>query len=133
MEKLQVKFRLFNTLLWSMQTLLAVTFLWAGYVKFFTPAEQLAFMWPWTTGKPVLVIVAAIADMLAGIGILAPRLLGLWPVLTLYACYGIMLLMFAAIVFHVSRGEVSNLWINFAIILMAVLIIFILANPINRK
>ncbi|MCF2489234.1 DoxX family protein [Dyadobacter sp. CY347] len=123
MEKQEVKFKVFNALLWSLQVLLALTLLWGGYIKLFMPAEQLSEMWPWTAGNHVLVTIAGVADTLAGIGIIIPRLLRIWPVLTLYACYGIVLLMVAAIIFHVSRGEGSQLGINFAVIFMTLSVI----------
>ena len=123
MEKNQVKFRLLNVLLWSFQIILAAMFLWAGYVKLFTPPEELAKMWPWTGENPLLVTIAGVADLLAGVGMTLPRLLRIRPALTLYACYGIILLMVTAIVFHVSRGEVSQLGINFVVMLMAGVVI----------
>ena len=120
MEKKQVKFNFLNTMLWLLQVVLAITFLWGAYVKLFMPAEELARMWPWTAGNATLVKIAGVADTLAGIGIIIPRIFRIWPVLTIYACYGIILLMVAAIIFHVSRGEVSQLGINVAVIIMAV-------------
>ncbi|MCF0063759.1 DoxX family protein [Dyadobacter chenwenxiniae] len=125
MEKKQIKFRRINTLLWSLQIILAATFLSGGFIKLFTPADQLSRMWPWTTGNPLLVTIAGLADTLAGIGILLPRILRIWPVLTLYTSYGIILLMVVAIIFHVSRGEVSQLGINFAVTLITVMVIFL--------
>lgn len=118
-EENQVKLKVLNVLLWSLQIILAAMFLWSGYVKLLTPAEELSRMWPWTAENALLVAIAGVADILAGIGLTLPRLLRIRPVLTLYACYGIILLMVAAIIFHVSRGEVSQLGINFAVIAMA--------------
>ncbi|MCE7067195.1 DoxX family protein [Dyadobacter sp. CY326] len=125
MDKKQVKLRTLNTLLWSLQILLTATFLWAGFIKLFTPAEQLSRMWPWTGEYPLLVSIAGLADTLAGIGMTIPRILRIRPAVTLYACYGIILLMVIAIIFHVSRGEVSQLGINFAITLTAIVVILI--------
>lgn len=131
MEKNQLKVRSLNTLLWSLQALLAATFLWAGYVKLFTPAEQLSKMWPWTADNPMLVVIAGIADTVAGIGIILPRLLRLWPALTIYTCYGIILLMISAIIFHISRGETSQLGINFVVMLVAAGVLFLWKHKIS--
>ena len=125
MEKNQVKLKIANTLLWSLQVLLAVTFLWAGYVKLFTPADELGKMWPWTADHPLLVKIAGLVDVLAGVGLTLPRLLRIRPILTLYASYGIILLMISAVIFHVSRGEVSQLGINFAVAFLALIMIFL--------
>ncbi|SKC09274.1 DoxX family protein [Dyadobacter psychrophilus] len=125
MEKKLVKFNAVNTTLWLLQALLALTFLWGAYVKLFMPTEELARMWPWTAENAVLVKIAGVADTLAGTGIIIPRLLRIRPVLTLYACYGIISLMLAAIIFHVSRGEVSQLGINVAVTIMAAVAIIL--------
>jgi len=125
MEKNELKLKTLNIVLWSLQILLAATFVWSGFVKLFTPAEELSRMWPWTEGNTLLVMIAGIADMLAGIGLTLPRLLRIWPAVTLYACYGIILLMAAAIIFHASRGEIAQLWINFVVILMTIAVILV--------
>ena len=125
MEKNELKLKTLNIVLWSLQILLAATFFWSGFVKLFTPAEELSRMWPWTAGNTLLVMIAGIADMLAGIGLTLPRLLRIWPAVTLYACYGIILLMAAAIIFHVSRDETAQLWINFVVILMTIAVILL--------
>ena len=125
MEKNQVKLKTINIVLWSLQITLAATFCWGGFVKLFTPAEELSRMWPWTEGNDLLVTTAGIADTLAGIGIILPRLLRIWPAITPYVGYGIIFLMGAAIIFHVSRGEVSNLGINIAVIFLAVVTVLL--------
>jgi len=125
MEKNQLKLKSLNIVLWSLQILLAATFFWSGFVKLFTPAEELSRMWPWTEKNPILVAIAGIADLLAGIGLTLPRLLRIWPAGTLYACYGIILLMAAAIIFHVSRGEIAQLGINFVVILITIAMILL--------
>jgi hypothetical protein len=101
-----------NTILWATQVILAATFFWAAYMKLVHPAAQLATMWPWTKNNEMLVIISGVADLLAAMGLILPGTLRIFPKLTIYACFGIIVLMVSAIIFHVSRGETSQIGIN---------------------
>ncbi len=105
--------------LWIAQLLLSVSLLWSTWTKWFTPADQLAAMWPWTADNPMLTKVTGVFDLLAALGLVLPTLLRIQPKLTVYAAYGVIALMVAAIVFHVSRGEVSNIAPNFVFMAIA--------------
>lgn len=105
--------------LWIAQILLAVTLVWAAYTKLFTPTDELAAMWPWTADNPGLVKITGVFDLLGGLGLVFPVLLNIQPRLTVYAAYGVIVLMIAAIIFHISRGEVSNTGFNFVVIALA--------------
>jgi uncharacterized membrane protein YphA (DoxX/SURF4 family) len=104
--------KLLNIILWVAQLILAAGFIWAASTKLFTPADELAAMWPWTAANPTLVKLTAVFDLLAGIGLVLPMLLRIKPRLTIYAAYGATALMVAASIFHVSRGEGSLIGIN---------------------
>ena len=108
--------------LWVAQGILAVTLIWASSMKLFQPAEKLAAMWPWTADNRTLVKVTGILDLLAGIGLILPALLRIKPMLTIYAAYGTIALMLAAILFHVARGEGSQTGINIFFIVFAAFI-----------
>jgi putative oxidoreductase len=97
--------------------LIALVLFWSTYIKFFKPVDQLAAMWPWAGDNPGLVKISAVFDCLGGAGMIFPMLFRIQPRLTLYAAYGVIALMTAAIIFHLSRGE-SNIGIN--LIVMAV-------------
>ncbi len=114
-EKLKTSKEL-NIALWIAQGLLALTFIWAGFMKLAKP-EQLPF--PWIKDSPNLVILAGIVDLLGGIGIILPILLKIKPKLTIYAAYAIIILMIVASIFHVSRGEAKDIGFNIFIILIA--------------
>ena len=100
---------------------LALIFIWAGIMKIVQP-EKLPF--PWIKDNANLVLVAGIVDLLAGVGILLPSLLRIKPKLTIYAAYGIIVLMLAACVFHISRGEAKNIGFNVFMALIAVFIVW---------
>jgi hypothetical protein len=112
-----------NIGLWIAQVILAAGFIWAACTKLLQPADKLAALWPWTADHPVLVKLTAVFDLLAGIGLIFPMLFRIQPRLTLYAAYGTIALMIAAGIFHISRGEGSQIGVN---IFFAVLAIFIL-------
>ena len=108
-----------NVILWIAQGLLALTFLWAGFMKLFQP-EELPF--PWAGDHADLVFITGIIDILAGIVIIVPALLRIQPKLTIYAAYGIVALMVTAIIFHVSRGEAKDIGFNIFMLLLAVFV-----------
>lgn len=111
-----------NNILWITQALLAVTFIWAAYMKLFAPSEKLHQMWPWTAGNKNLVKLTGLLDLMAGAGLVLPELLRVQPKLTIYTSYGVVILMTAACVFHISREEVSQISFNIVVALLAIFI-----------
>lgn len=112
-----------HILLWIAQILLSLCLSWAGIVKLLQPVEQLEMMWPWTGEvPPAFVKLTGIIDLLGALGLVAPSLFRFKPVLTPIAAIGIILLMIAASVFHICRGEGSQIGFN---ILVAVISAFV--------
>lgn len=111
-----------HRILWLVQVLLSATLLWAASQKLFLPASQLARMWPWTADHTELVKLTGVLDGLAGLGLVLPALLRLYPMLTAYAALGTVALMVAAIIFHVSRNEASLIGINIIFALLALFV-----------
>lgn len=101
-----------NIILWITQVLLSITFIWAACMKLFQSSDKLAAMWPWTAENTVLVKLTGVLDLLAGLGLVLPGLLRIQPKLTIFTAYASIALMIAAIIFHVSRGEASQIGIN---------------------
>ncbi|WP_353718398.1 DoxX family protein [Dyadobacter sp. 676] len=92
--------------LWITQALLSVTLVWAAYMKLLQSPEALAGMWPWTGQVPPLVVkLTGTIDLLAGLGLVLPRMLNIRPRLTFLAATGVVVLMVCAMVFHIWRGE----------------------------
>lgn len=108
-----------NIILWIMQGLLAVTFIWSGFTKIVNP-EDLPF--PWVKDHKNLVLLTGIVDLFGGLGITLPTLFRIRPKLTIFAAYGIIALMTAASIFHISRGEAKDIGFN---IFMALLAVFV--------
>ena len=105
-----------NIMLWVAQVLLAATFIWAGAMKLFKSTD---LPWAWVKENEGLVAFTGIVDVLAGLGLVLPTLLRIQPKLTIYAAYGTVLLMIAAIIFHLSRGEGSQIGFNIFCMLLA--------------
>lgn len=113
-----------NIVVWICQILLAATLLWAAAMKLLKPIDELAQMWPWVADNPSLTRVTGIFDLLGGLGIVLPSALRIKPGLTIYAGYGIIALMLAASIFHISRGEASQIGFNIFVMLVAGFIVW---------
>jgi hypothetical protein len=111
-----------NIALWVAQGLLAASLVWASTMKLFQPADQLAEMWPWTAEHADLVKLTGVLDLLAAMGLILPALLRIQPKLTIYAAFGTIALMVVASIFHIARGESSQIGVN---IFFAVLAAFV--------
>ncbi len=96
-----------NITLWIAQVLISLTLIWAGYAKLFQPIAETAKMLPWALENPSLLKFTGIIDLLGGIGIILPAALRIQAKLTTLAAYGVIVLMIAASIFHISRDEAS--------------------------
>lgn len=102
-----------NIILWVAQILLFTSLIWAAYLKILQPITQLQTMWPWTGEvSPAFVRFTGVIDFLGGLGVLLPALLKFKPILTPIAAVGIVLLMVSACIFHICRGEASQIGFN---------------------
>ncbi|MBT1704237.1 DoxX family protein [Chryseosolibacter indicus] len=116
--------QLLNLSLWAAQLILFIGFIWAAYMKLSHPGDKLAEMWPWTAGQGMLVKVTGILDLLAGFGLVLPALLHIQPNITIYTTYGIILLMITASIFHITRGEASQIGINIFFLILSIFIVW---------
>jgi putative oxidoreductase len=114
--------KVINILLWIAQVLIALTLLWAAYAKLIQPIEETAKMLPWALENPGLLKFTGFIDLLGGVGIILPSALKIQPKLTVWAAYGVVLLMIAGSVFHIMRGEASLIGMNIVIIVFAIFI-----------
>lgn len=108
-----------NIVLWVAQGLLALTFIWVGFMKIANPGD---LPFPWIKENPSLVLITGIFDLSGGLGIVLPTLLRIQPKLTVLTAYGIIALMVVASIFHISRGEGKNIGVNIFIFLVAAFI-----------
>lgn len=90
--------------LWILQGLLSALFLFAGAMKFVMPVEEMTkgsslpgpFFW-----------FIGVAELLAGVGLIVPALLRIWPVLTPIAACGLVIIMAGATVISIPMGPVA--------------------------
>jgi uncharacterized membrane protein YphA (DoxX/SURF4 family) len=116
--------------LWVAQLILATSFIWAGLMKLFQPIEKLSEMWLWTSQVPfALLKFTGIVDLLGGIGLILPSLLRIKPKLTPLTAVAIIVLMVCASIFHISRGEASQIGAN---IVFAIIAAFIAWGRLKR-
>lgn len=119
MSETQKPGKALNIALWITQLLLAATMIWAACMKLFKPAEELALMWPWTAEHPSLVKITGVIDLLGALGLVLPMLLNKARRITQYTAFAIIVLMVAASVFHISRGEAEAIGLNIFFALLA--------------
>lgn len=99
-----------TVLAWILQGVLGLAFLAAGGMKLAQPRKKLidsGMGWAEDfTDGPVKVIGAL--EVLGALGLVLPVLVGVAPVLTPIAAAGLTLVMAAAVVTHIRRGEYSG-------------------------
>ena len=120
--------------LWIVQALLALLFVGTGIFKLVTPIATLAGIWPWAGEYPNLLRATGILDLCGGIGLVLPALTRIRPGLTILAALGCAVLMVAAIIFHLSRGEGANTPFNFVMLALSLFVFWGRQKaPINVK
>ncbi len=94
-----------------------------GFPKAFQPV-QVAKRLTWATALPrwFLRLIGG-AELLAGIGLILPAATHILPWLTVAAAIGLVVLMFSAIIFHISRREFPVLGVNALLLLLAALVV----------
>ena len=99
-----------NIVLWILQVLLAIQFLFHGWI-FVAPQQVMtaemveamnAEFAPWFR------IFIGVAELLAAAGLILPSLTRILPWLTPLAAAGLMIVTISASILHLSRGEIGN-------------------------
>ena len=118
---------LVNIVLWVVQVLLALAFLLAGVPKATQPIPALAKRITWAKDVPApLVRFIGVAEILGALGLILPALTGIQPWLPVAAALGLAIVMVAAIIFHLARGEANRIVTN--IILLALLLFVLIGR-----
>jgi uncharacterized membrane protein YphA (DoxX/SURF4 family) len=106
-----------NIILWILQILLAVAFLAHGAMLLFPPANMVEQMN--ASMSPPFRLFLGIAEVVAAIGLTLPGMTKIQPWWTQWAAAGIMIVMIAATIFHVMRGETSSAVITAVLLVIA--------------
>lgn len=104
-----------NIILWILQILMGVWFIGVGIMHFVLPEglpAMMSWMYELSTG---LHYFSGSAEILGGLGLILPGLTKIQTRLTPLAAAGLVLVMIGAAVWHISRGEVSNVIQNLVI------------------
>ena len=114
-----------NIALWIVQGVLALIFLMAGGMKYMQPKEKLAGQMAWVEDFSQGQIRAiGILEVLGAIGLVAPPLAGILPILSPLAALGLMLTMVGAMITHLRRGETQMIAINVVLLVLALFVAY---------
>jgi uncharacterized membrane protein YphA (DoxX/SURF4 family) len=109
--------------MWIMQVLLALSFSGAGFAKVATPFPELAKSLPYTADLPGgLVRFIGASEVAGAVGLILPSLFRVMPALTPLAALGLTTVMVLATLFHISRGEWSDIRLTIGIGVVAGLV-----------
>jgi len=113
-----------NVGLWVAQVVLAAMFLFAGAMKGFQ-YERARESLPWVQDvSKGLVTFIGVAELLGGLGLLLPALIGFLPWLTPLAAAGLALIMVLAAGFHARRGEGQGIAVNTVLLALAAFVAY---------
>lgn len=107
-----------HRLLWILQVLLGLYFLFIGIQHFIVPEglpQQLSWMYDLSDTAHYL---AGTAEILGGLGLVLPGLTRIAPWLTPLAVLGLLVVMLAAVAWHAGREEYINIASNLLVALI---------------
>ena len=112
---------------WIVAGLLAAFYLYSGGIKIVRSQKQLAPMMGWAgTAIPMAGVRAiGVVEVAGALGLILPPLTGIAPSLAFWAAGGLALVQVLATVFHLSRGERGDLWLNGVLVLWALVTLFL--------
>lgn len=113
-----------NLLLWILQIVFGLFFLYTGVVHFTLPEglpDQIS--WMYDLSDPIH-YVAGTVEILGGLGLILPGLTRMAPGLIPWAALGMVVVMVGAVVWHIGREEFQNVATNVATALVMVYIAY---------
>jgi uncharacterized membrane protein len=112
-----------TALLWILQVLFGLYFLAVGVMHFIVP-EGLPELMGWMYELPdSLHVIAGIAEIAGGLGLILPAVTGIQPGLVPWAALGLAVVMIGAAIWHAGRGgETTQIGLN---VINAAILLFI--------
>jgi VIT1/CCC1 family predicted Fe2+/Mn2+ transporter len=112
--------------LWIVQGLLGLIFVITGSFKFFQTKEKIIASGGTWAGdfKPGIIKIIAGLELISGLSVIVPRLLGHGRYLTFISAASIALIMTGAIYTHIKRKETTHAIINLVFLLMALFVAY---------
>lgn len=115
-----------NILLWIIQILLALLFLFAGGMKLVLPTEVLM-----SQGPPNQIVLPGLfikfiglCEVLGALGLVLPGLFGIRPGLTPVAAIGLAIIMVGAVVLDLAGGGVARAVFPFVVLLLCIFVAY---------
>lgn len=93
-----------NRALWIVQFLLALLFVFSGVMKFVMPVDEMIQGMPETFASGAFLHFIGVCEILGGIGLILPGLLGIKPGLTPVAAVGLLIIMIGAVIITLPQG-----------------------------
>lgn len=113
-----------NVTLWIVQLILALGFVYSGWMKTIR-IESSKKTWAWVNDVPKsLVVLIGIAELLGALGLVLPWALNITPVLTPIAAIALATVTLFGMLFHVWRKEYRELGVNIFFIVLALIVAF---------
>lgn len=113
-----------HALLWLVQIILAVGFLYHGIIKVVVPPSLPGpLRWVYDL-PPGLRTFIGVAELLGAVGLVLPGAVRARRFLTPLAAAGIAVIMVLAAVFHLRRGETSLMALNVALLALAAFVAY---------
>ena len=100
--------KVWNILLWVVQIILALLFLYSAYLKLGLSIAEFARQGPapWAPTVPAAFVrFIGIAELAGALGVVLPAATRIKPILTPLAAVGLFTILVLAVAFHLSRGE----------------------------
>jgi hypothetical protein len=112
--------------LWVVQGLLGLIFVITGSFKFFQSKEKIiASGGTWAEDfEPGIIKIIAAVELISGVSVILPRLLGHGRYLTFMGAATIAVIMTGAIYVHIRRKEFQHAMINSVFLLMALFVAY---------
>lgn len=101
-----------NIFLWVLQIIMGGYFITTAFMHFTLPPDLPGPM-TWMYELPIwLHYLSGSAELLGGLGLILPGLAKVQPRLTPLAAAGLVLVMSAAMIYHITQSEFQNLFMN---------------------
>lgn len=111
-----------NIALWIVQILLALGFIYSGWMKAFA-YEKAKTAWRWANDVPRESVGAiGIAELAGAVGLIVPRATGIAPVWTPLAASALAAVVLLGALFHIRRGEYREIGVNIVFLALALFV-----------
>ena len=114
-----------NMALWIAQGLLALMFAMAGAMKMTQPVEKLSKQMTWVNDVSASTVrLIGLLELLGAIGLVAPMLTGILPILTPLAAIGLILTMIGAVLTNLRHKEYPHIAVNLVVLALAAFVAY---------